>query len=90
MRRSFRDEFGITLTLPLGIERRERARRQRLRRAAVVALLLLGALLLAAGLYRPARAAEVQSASASRSTLESISADSSERDRGARLRSRAM
>jgi sortase A len=60
MRRSFRDEFGITLTLPLGIERRERQRRQRLRRAVVFALLLLGAALLAMGLYLPAKAALAQ------------------------------
>jgi heme A synthase len=51
-RSSFRDQFGITLTLPLGLAHRRRARHQRLRRAAIVAL-LLGAALLAMGWYLP-------------------------------------
>jgi len=60
MKRSFREEFGITLTLPLGIKRRQRVRQQRLRRAAILMLLLLGAALLAMGLYLPAKAALAQ------------------------------
>ena len=59
-RSSFRDQFGITLTLPLSLAHRRRARQQRLRRLAVVALLLLGAALLAMGWYLPAKAALAQ------------------------------
>ena len=91
MKRSFEKEFGIMLTLPLGIERRPRARKQRLRRLGVIAF-LLGAALLAMGWYLPARAADTpaQFASASRSTLASIITASSDRERGSRPRSRAM
>ena len=61
MRRStFRDQFGITLTLPLGFAHRRRLRQRRLRRLGVVALLLIGAALLAMGLYLPAKAALAQ------------------------------
>jgi sortase A len=59
-RSSFRDQFGITLTLPLGLAHRRRLRQHRLRRAAIVALLLIGAALLAMGLYLPAKAALAQ------------------------------
>jgi CHASE2 domain-containing sensor protein len=59
-RSSFRDQFGITLTLPLGLAHRRRARKQRLRRAAIFALLLIGAALLAMGWYLPAKAALAQ------------------------------
>ena len=58
MKRSFREEFGITLTLPRSLEHRRRVTQQRrLRRIGVVALLALGAALVAIGLYRPAKAA---------------------------------
>jgi hypothetical protein len=58
MKRSLREEFGITVTLPLSVERRHQARRQMLmRRTAIVVLLILGAAAVAIGLYRPARAA---------------------------------
>ena len=61
MRRStFRDQFGITVTLPLGFAHRRRARQQRLRRTAIIALLLIGAGLLAMGWYLPAKAALAQ------------------------------
>jgi sortase A len=60
MRRSLRDEPGITLTLPLGLARRQRARQQRLRRTAIAVLILLGTALLAMGLYLPAKAALAQ------------------------------
>jgi len=46
----------VTLTLPLGLERRPRARRRRMRRLALGALLALGAALLAAGFWLPAKA----------------------------------
>jgi len=59
-RSSFRDQFGITVTLPLALAHRRRARQQRLRRAAIVALALLGAALLAMGWYLPAKAALAQ------------------------------
>jgi sortase A len=60
MRRSARDELGITLTLPRGLAQRQRTRQQRLRRLVVAVLVLLGAALLAAGLYLPAKAALAQ------------------------------
>jgi hypothetical protein len=61
MKRSFHEEFGITVTLPLSIERRQRARQTlRLRRLGVVVLLALGAAVVAIGLYRPAKAAFAQ------------------------------
>jgi len=64
MKRSFREEFGITLTLPLSIEHRRRVTQQRrLRRLGVVALLVLGAALVAISLYRPAKAAFASRAS---------------------------
>lgn len=60
MRRALRNEPGITLTLPLGLARRQRARQQRLRRLAIAALVAIGAALLAIGLYLPAKAAVAQ------------------------------
>jgi hypothetical protein len=58
MKRSFHEEFGITVTLPLSIERRTNARRQLLmRRTAIAVLLILAAVVAAMGLYRPAKAA---------------------------------
>ena len=59
-RSSFRDQFGITVTLPLGFAHRRRTRQLRLRRAAIIALLLIGAGLLAMGWYLPAKAALAQ------------------------------
>ncbi len=60
MRRPWRDQLGVTLTLPVGFARRRRTRQQRLRRAALCVLLLLGAALLAMGFYLPAKAALAQ------------------------------
>jgi sortase A len=60
MRRSLRNEPGITLTLPLGLARRRRGRQLRLRRLAIVTLVAMGAALLAIGLYLPAKAALAQ------------------------------
>jgi len=59
-RSSFRDQFGITVTLPLSLAHRRRARQRRLRRFGVAALLLIGAALLAMGWYLPAKAALAQ------------------------------
>jgi sortase A len=50
----------LALTLPLGLERRPRARQRRLRRVVIAALVVLGAGLLAAGLWLPAKAALAQ------------------------------
>jgi sortase A len=55
-----RHEAPITVTLPLGLRRRQRARQQWLRRAPIGLLVLLGAALLAIGLYLPAKAALAQ------------------------------
>jgi sortase A len=46
----------ITVTLPLGLERRPRRRHRRVRRLALLALLALGVALLAAGFWLPAKA----------------------------------
>ena len=59
MRRPWNGAMPVTLTLPLRLERRPRARKKRLRRLAV-ALLALGVALLAAGVWLPARAALAQ------------------------------
>jgi hypothetical protein len=59
MRRPWNGAMPVTLTLPLGLERRPRARKKRLRRLAV-ALLALGVALFAAGVWLPARAALAQ------------------------------
>jgi hypothetical protein len=76
MKRSFREEFGITLTLPLSIEQRQRARRDlRLRRAAIVVLLALAAAVVAVGLYRPARAAFAQADSAGQCVAQNAGID---------------
>ncbi|HEX7236437.1 MAG TPA: class GN sortase [Gammaproteobacteria bacterium] len=56
MRRPWNGAMPVTLTLPLGLERRPRVRRRRLRRLAWGALLALGAVLLAAGFWLPAKA----------------------------------
>jgi hypothetical protein len=44
----------VVLTLPLGIERRPRARSARFRRTLLLALAALGLVLLAAGFWLPA------------------------------------
>jgi sortase A len=46
----------MTVTLPLGLERRPRRRHRRVRRLALLALLALGVALLAAGFWLPAKA----------------------------------
>jgi sortase A len=56
MRRPWNGAMPVTLTLPLGLERRPRVRRQRRRRLAVGALIALAAVLLAAAFWLPARA----------------------------------
>jgi hypothetical protein len=55
MRRPWNGAMPVTLSLPLGLERRPRVRRKRLRRLAV-ALIALCVALLAAGFWLPARA----------------------------------
>jgi hypothetical protein len=54
MRRPLRGEMPVVLTLPLGIERRPRARSARFRRTLMLALMALGLALIAAGLWLPA------------------------------------
>jgi len=56
MKRPWRGEMPIMLTLPLGIQRRPRARSARFRRAVMLGLVALGVALLAAGLWLPAKA----------------------------------
>lgn len=56
MRRAWNGAMPVTLTLPLGLERRPRLRRRRLRRLAWGALLAVGVALLAAGFWLPAKA----------------------------------
>jgi len=56
MRRPWNGAMPVTLTLPLGLERRRRVRPRRLRRLVVGALIALGAALLAAGFWLPAKA----------------------------------
>ena len=46
----------VTLTLPLGLERRPRVRQRRVRRLTIGALIALGVALLAAGFWLPAKA----------------------------------
>jgi sortase A len=46
----------VTLTLPLGLERKPRLRQRRVRRLAIGALIALGVALLAAGFWLPAKA----------------------------------
>jgi sortase A len=60
MRRTMRDETPVTVTLPVSMERRTRARTIRWRRVIIAALTLLGAALLAAGFWLPAKAALAQ------------------------------
>jgi hypothetical protein len=71
----------VTLTLPPGLERRPRVRRRR-RRLALGALLALAAVLLAAGLWLPARAERGPSApnrAEQRTTVADAAAKSSPR-----------
>jgi hypothetical protein len=56
MRRPFRGDMPIPLTLPLHFDLNLAVRRRRLRRVAVAALAVLGAALLAAGFWLPAKA----------------------------------
>jgi sortase A len=56
MNRPWRGAMPVTLTLPLGLEHRPRARRRRWRRLGLVALVAIGAALLAAGFWLPAKA----------------------------------
>ena len=49
MRRPWHGAMPVTLTLPLGLERRLSARQRRWRRGTVVVLIALGVALLAAG-----------------------------------------
>jgi sortase A len=56
MRRPWHGAMPVTVTLPLGLERRLPARQRRLRRFAVGALIALGVGLLAMGFWMPAKA----------------------------------
>lgn len=56
MKRPWRGEMPLAVTLPLSLERRPRARQRLLRRMAIAALVVLGAVLLAAGIWLPAKA----------------------------------
>jgi sortase A len=56
MRRPWNGALPITVTLPLGLEHRPRARRRRWRRVGIGALIALGVALLAAGVWLPAKA----------------------------------
>lgn len=56
VRRPFRSEMPVTLTLPLGLERRPRARSARFRRALLLVFVALGLVLLGVGLWLPANA----------------------------------
>jgi len=56
MRRPWHGAMPVTLTLPLGLDRRPRVRQRRLRRLAFGALIALGVALLAAGFWLPAKA----------------------------------
>ena len=56
MRRPWHGAMPVTLTLPLGLQRRPRVRQRRLRRLAFGALIALGVALLAAGFWLPAKA----------------------------------
>ena len=60
MRRAWNGAMPVTLTLPLGLDRRPRVRRRRLKRLAVGALIALGVALLAAGFWPPAKAERAQ------------------------------
>jgi sortase A len=60
MRRPWSGALPITVTLPLGLERRPRRRDRRLRRLAIAMLIALGVALLAAGFWLPAKAALAQ------------------------------
>lgn len=60
MRRPFRGDFPLAVTLPLHRDLRPRSRRRRLRRLTFAALVLLGGALLVAGLWMPAKAALAQ------------------------------
>ncbi len=76
MKRSFHEEFGITVTLPLSMERRASARRQlRMRRAAIAVLLLIAAAVAAIGLYRPAKAAFAQAGSVGQCVAQNAGID---------------
>jgi sortase A len=56
MRRPWHGAMPVTVTMPLGLERRVPARRRRLRRFAVGVLIALGLALLAIGFWLPAKA----------------------------------
>jgi sortase A len=56
MNRPWHGAMPVTLTLPLGLEHRPRARRRRWRRVGLGALIAIGAALLAAGFWLPAKA----------------------------------
>lgn len=56
MRRPWHGAMPVTVTLPLGLERRPRMRQRRARRLAIAALVALGVALLAAGFWLPAKA----------------------------------
>jgi hypothetical protein len=56
MRRPFRGDMPVPLTLPLHFDLNLAVRRRRLRRVAVAALAVLGAALLACGFWLPAKA----------------------------------
>ena len=56
MRRPWHGAMPVTLTLPLGLERRLSARQRRWRRFTVGVLIAMGVALLAAGFLLPARA----------------------------------
>ena len=56
MRRAWNGAMPVTLTLPIGLERRPRVRQRRRRRLTVGALIALAVALLAAGFWLPAKA----------------------------------
>jgi sortase A len=56
MRRPWNSAMPVILTLPLGLERRPRARRRRLARLTIGAPIALGVALFAAGFWLPAKA----------------------------------
>ena len=56
MKRAWNGAMPVTLTLPVGLERRPRVRQRRLRRLTVGALIALAVALLAAGFWLPAKA----------------------------------
>jgi hypothetical protein len=56
MRKAWNGAMPVTLTLPVGLERRPRVRQRRLRRLTVGALIALAVALLAVGFWLPAKA----------------------------------